>query len=100
MALQPEAGFGHAVQLLERSHLCIATGTERKEDKLAPALGWAEVPPAEEPVGRGAAPGAPGSAGTAPSKNGMSPGEAAPASLTSCMAVRLSGLDFFQPISL
>ena len=40
MALQLEAGFGHAVRLLERSHLCIATGTEGKEDKLTPALAY------------------------------------------------------------
>lgn len=96
MALQLEAGFGHAVWLLEQNHLCIATGTEGNEDKLAPVLGWEEVPPAKEPAGCGAAPGAPGSAGKALSKNGMSSGEAVPTNLTSYMAVGLSGLDFFS----
>lgn len=96
MALQLEAGFGHAVWLLEQNHLCIATGTEGNEDKLAPVLGWEEVPPAKEPAGCGAAPGAPGLAGKALSKNGMSSGEAVPTNLTSYMAVGLSGLDFFS----
>lgn len=57
---------------------------------------WEEVPPAKEPAGCGAAPGAPGSAEKALSKNGMSSGEAVPTNLTSYMDVGLSGLDFFS----
>lgn len=59
VALWPEAGFGHTMELLEQSNLCSTTGREHK-DKLAPALGWAEVPPAKELVGCGAAAGAAG----------------------------------------
>lgn len=80
VALQLGAGFAHAAQLLEQSHLCAATGTEGKDGNLAPVLGWAEVPPAEKPVGCAAAPGAPGLARTAHSKTALSAGGATLAS--------------------
>lgn len=96
MALQPEAGFGHTVQLLEQSHLCTASGDRGQGGQAGICAELCGGATSQGAGGMWAAPGAPDSAGTALGKDGTSPGEVAPASLTSCIAMQLSGLDLFS----